>query len=1254
MHFKPFLSSIIISLLFLFTSVLASQATDEQVRIVTSAEGPNGFTVVLEFQTPTLVAGRDVNGNAKLRVDLPGAIPDFESEGPALPTVCKLVAVPDGHTVSMRISDLQEIRYDVERVISRDDMPVRTLHSTTQPPAVMVGEAGWMRWQRVVPVVIHPAQYITAEHQLACAQRMEIEFEFVPDGSYLGTTPDRDRYQSQAFEDFFKAMLLNYNTSGAILPGGRVIQRGSYLIITDDRLAPYAEEFAECKRRKGFNVVIEPLYVQNETTREEIKDYIQDAYDNWERPPEFVLLLGDVEWGNMHLPTFYIDAPAGQETDPTDIPYVLLEGDDYFMDAFIGRISCDSPNPGTLQRALARYIKHELHIADIAENNPGAFHRATLFGGNYGQSGRPISSPVETCRWLGERLRNRGFDVEEFYYEKPGDDLNPDPIVESINRSVNIVAYRGWADATGPHYPRFHKDDLERLTNYPLLPIMTFFVCNTGDFDNNLHTECFGEYSITRGTMNTPEGALVFYGPSDLHTKTVYNNPMLGGFYFSLLYRNQRVFGPLTLAAKMDMWRSFPHKRNIGNDIEFYTHVYNILGDPEVNVYLDPPFNMNVELDIGHQGQLSVGDTYMQFTVSNERSGNPIRGAMVNLRKTDEVEISVLTDTDGVALVPVQLGSEGELEITVIAFQAAPYMETIQVQAAQRNVGFAEVTVSNQQDDDRLLTGEPVDLTVTLRNTGNATVSGITAELSCVLNGVEIEVNEADFENIPAGETSVANSPYTVILDHTIPSAEYVPLQLDITDSQDNNYRSLFRLPISTGIVQYRSYAFADEFIDPGETSDLIITVCNAGSADLSGLYADIRCYDNSIEIADGEAVFGDIAAGETGDCSGNPFQIRVMDNVADGRQVQLIPHFYDANDRLVNSMPFNIVIGEVGIDDPIGPDAYGYYAYEDIDDRDRYDEAPEFEWIELDPEHDGIQGAEHHSLRDDSTFVMELPFNFIFYGDEYDSIAICSNGWISFEASMTYYNFRNWGIPSPLGPHTMIAPMWEDLVGEAYGEDHRHNLNIFTYYDEENGRFIIEWSRVYARTNIDHLQTFELILYNPELERYQTRTGDGIILFQYLNAAIVDLNETNYATVGIQDWLHLRGLEITYANLYHPAAAELAAERAIKFTTGPPDAYLPDKNDATLQPITFGLEEPYPNPFNSSVKINYNLTNSGLVQLALWDTNGRMVKDLISGNAVRGRNSITLNAGTLPSSIYIIRLEAKGMTSQKKLILLQ
>lgn len=1216
------------------------------------AENPDGFQVKLSFPAGELSVMEDTESGVRLRLDLPGSITDLESDGPALPVYTRMVAVPPGYRTIARVVRQEVVNYEAESVLPRDNnaRSIRKISETPELPMIEVGDPIWVRWLRVVPVVVRPSRYDAENHSIAMAENLVLNFEFVPDNKPCGPAPDPERYWSQAFEDFFTGMLLNPGGLPKVIPGGHVVRRGSYLILTNEALAAYTAPLVEWKERKGFNVVVNPIYRDGIST-DEIKAYIQNAYDTWDRPPEFVLIIGDVNAPNMRFPAYRSQNPGRDEWDVTDLPYVLLEGDDYFPDAFIGRISTDSPTSTVTRNVIQRILNHEKQTYRPAEGSRmyedylSGFHKATIFGGNFADGGNPIMSPVETCQWLAERLREIDWDVEEFYYRGQQDDTrDAGPIIESMNnRHPNIFCYRGWADANGPHYPQFHIPDLVDLSNGPLLPVFTFFVCNTGDFGNNNVNPCFGEYVISMGDRNRPVGALAFFGPSDLHTKTLFNNPMLAGYYNAFLYRGQRTLGPLTLFAKTELWRGFPDLRGPGGYVDFYFHVYNILGDPEVNLFFDAP----ELLDVSYPEEFSIGDTHIPFRVL--ANGQPVANAMVNLQKGDETDVSVLTDFNGIANVPVVFATEGDVNITVIGFQKVPYLSTMNVVSPEMMIGLSGVEVSNEFGDDRMVVGTPVEFTVTLRNFGQSAVNGVTATLSSELNAVTIQSANASFGNIAVGGTAVSDNPYRIMIEPRVESWVPFPFYLNIEDGSGNTWTAQFRISATSAVIKYQGSSFVGGIIQPGETGDFVVTVVNIGHLDVGELRAEIYSFDESVEMVDGEANFPALASQSIGNNADDPFQILVKDETVTGRHVALRAYFYDAQDRLVDQIYFNFTVGDPGVRDPLGPDGYGYYAYENIDDERYGDLVPEYNWIELDG-----NGSELHRLKDDAVFVMDLPFTFKYYGQDYNRVSICSNGWLSLgETEAWMYNFRNWGIPSPLGPHCLVAPFWEDLVGKMQESGVRDSLNILTRYDAQQGRFIVQWNEAIARTSVEDVtETFQAILFDPAM--YETPTGDGEIMFQYLDVEIVDRNEGNFATVGFEDYNHFRGLELTYSNHYPVTIAEFEPGRAIRITTNPPDPFLLVGEKDISAPLVFALDEPYPNPFNSSTTINFSLMEAGKIKVGLWDLNGRFVRDLASGQYTAGRHSFTFNAGTLASGLYLVKLEATGETAQRKLLLLR
>lgn len=1203
------------------------------------SESGASITIDVTIPTPTVkVLDREGAGKA-LSVEIPGVLPDYDQNGVISPSITKLVQVPPGKTVAVTINHRDFTDYDAGTYVPRDAMERVVRDTDAQFPLIEVGKPGWLRSIRVVPIIIRPVSYDPESNKIQVVDQAEVKLDFVSDGTTVASEPSGERYWSQAFEDYYQANVLNY-TPRNILPGGQMVARGSYVVITDDTLSKSSlDMFSAWKKDKGFNFVVWNWW-RPAVTAQQIRDSLQVAYDTWSRPPEFFLILGDVNYRDMHIPAFMIRNINTNEDNVTDLPYSLLAGDDYFPDIFVGRISADTPSNTIALNGLTRSVKHEMNIGSF---QPARFHRATLFAGNYA-AGANILSPVETCIWLQDRLTERGWNVEGFYWRNGEDNQLPAPIVRSINRGVNIVAYRGWGDANGTHYPQFYRGNFESLTNAPLLPIFTFFVCNTGDYGNEYVNPCFGEAAIQRGSINTPKGALGFLGPSDLHTSTPYNNALFAGYYYSLLYQKQRVMGALALSSKMELWRVNPLIRGVGDWVHFYFGVYNTLADPEVSVFLDPP----TQLRVTHPQNLYQGESNFRITV-RDTTGAGVKGALVHLRNPGALDVSILTDADGEALIPISLASTDSVRLTVIGFQLAPYRAVIPVSEPQAWIGFASASVTNNQNG--LVAGTPLEVAVSLKNFGVSAANGVVATLTSPVPEVTIQAGPVAFGTINAGATVAGQTRFPVSLDPAMEYRTEVPFVLDIRDDAGHQYPALFRLKVVSNAMAFRGVTVEDVGADMHATRAVAPILHNDGAIAVAGLTARISSFDGSIVIDDSVATFGDVAANDFGNCTNDPFHVSFQQGTTVGRQIPLRMQLFDGQNREIGRLYFNITAGNRTIADPVGPDGYGYFAYDDGDAA--YASHPAFNWIELDPHFGGaVQGAGLMALKDDSTSGIALPFPFKFYGQEFRSVSVCSNGWMSFE-NTDAWDFFNWPLPSPLGPHAIVAPYWDDLVGQRIAGG-RDSLRIYYKSLTNPNRFVVEWSRVVARNGVDQdvTETFEVVLFDPA--ETATHTGDGNILFQYLQAQNVDNGFANYASAGIEDWHHGRGLGLTFASMYSPGCDTLRNNRAILITTNPPDGFEPTNPEEVSAPVEFGIREAWPNPFNSRTSISYGLLESGEFKLALFDLTGREVALIDAGSAPAGWRSATLDAGSLPSGLYMVKLSVQGRTSERKIVLLK
>ena len=88
--------------------------------------------------------------------------------------------------------------------------------------------------------------------------------------------------------------------------------------------------------------------------------------------------------------------------------------------------------------------------------------------------------------------------------------------------------------------------------------------------------------------------------------------------------------------------------------------------------------------------------------------------------------------------------------------------------------------------------------------------------------------------------------------------------------------------------------------------------------------------------------------------------------------------------------------------------------------------------------------------------------------------------------------------------------------------------------------------------------------------------------------------------------------------------------------------------------PEEFGLSQNFPNPFNPSTTINYQLQVPCSVLIDVYDINGKLVATLINGQIEAGYHSVTWNAEHFASGVYIVRLKAGDFMSTQKILLMK
>jgi hypothetical protein len=96
------------------------------------------------------------------------------------------------------------------------------------------------------------------------------------------------------------------------------------------------------------------------------------------------------------------------------------------------------------------------------------------------------------------------------------------------------------------------------------------------------------------------------------------------------------------------------------------------------------------------------------------------------------------------------------------------------------------------------------------------------------------------------------------------------------------------------------------------------------------------------------------------------------------------------------------------------------------------------------------------------------------------------------------------------------------------------------------------------------------------------------------------------------------------------------------------------DVGESASLPKEFALENAYPNPFNPSTTLRYQVPRAGHVQMVVYNLMGQEVARLVNQQVQPGTYAATFDASALSSGLYFIRMQADGFNAVQKVMLMK
>ncbi|MFZ5564474.1 MAG: C25 family cysteine peptidase [Thermodesulfobacteriota bacterium] len=682
---------------------------------VLSTLDSNPSRLVVDIQIPGIYMTEVSHQGVRYHdISIPGGGHATNVGKPSLPTLGRYVALPRGAKASVKVVDArfkEMTGYNVAP--AQDPLPESGsgVARVFKKDATAYGQRGFsparivelespvtIRGCRTALLRVFPVQFNPAEQTIRVYSHVTVQVSFEGGDRRFVEKRWRSKSTTPVFENLFLNNPVELDTeAGAETGSGSVMSRSAtdeqsfFLIISPPELVSAANKLANWKRAQGVSTEVRTTDQAGSTTAE-IKAFIQEAYDTWPVPPDYVLLMGDVEF----IPTNRGDGCG------TDLYYATVDGTDFFPDLSIGRLSVD-----TLDQALKRVddiIGYELSppTQESFYQNAAivAYFQDSDFNGTADR--RFVQSAEDMAIFFSDPAYLDAYDVDRIYYTDsratplrwnddnwnfgttgvlsgaPGEDMpayllrsgglawdgDAADISAAVNNGRFLVAYRGHGQTTRWDSVTYTTADVSALANADLLPVVFSVTCLSGKFDmesSGINIPCFSE-----SWERNPDGGAVGILAASETSYSGYNDHFFWGWMEALWPEEFPAQDPpsgtpfdppaLEMGPMLNYGKYYgATKYSEGDDtLQLEFELFHWFGDPTMRLWTGVPQDFTVSgfaIDAG-SGGLEITMDQAGAVICVSRNGT-ILGKAVSSGGTDRVACDPPLEADDAVLVVV-------------------------------------------------------------------------------------------------------------------------------------------------------------------------------------------------------------------------------------------------------------------------------------------------------------------------------------------------------------------------------------------------------------------------------------------------------------------------------------------------------------------------------------------------------------------------------------------------------------------------
>lgn len=461
---------------------------------------------------------------------------------------------------------------------------------------------------------------------------------------------------SPVFNKIYSRRFINYKNVRSRYP--EVADGDRMIVICPTEYMDAMKPFITWKNMKGIKTTMHEFPGTIGSSISNIEDFIQEKYDD--EGITYVILVGDYE----DVPSLI--ASMNGENKPSDPSYILLNGNDKYPDAFIGRFSASNPqHVAIMVDKVLKYEKEPDPSSDWYEKGIGIAS----------SEGNP-----KDYEWMDdfrEVMMNYNYTKVDQVYQGKG--ASASQVTTGVNEGRSWINYMGHGNTTGWSTSSFKNSHVASLNNAYKLPVVISVACLSGNFKG---TTCFAEAWTQKADG---KGAIIFMGASISQSWTppqIAQKEMV-----KLLCEDKYISaGAIIYNGEMAMLDD-------GNDRGTFKS-WTLFGDPSLMVTTKKPVSMTVD----HPESVGSGTQKVKVTAPD--------GARVCLY-SESMEIQAADFVSGGSVeLEINVTGKDPVYVTVTNRNTVPYFGEMSV----GSTGSIKVKEPNNGDD-VLTTGETYEIT---------------------------------------------------------------------------------------------------------------------------------------------------------------------------------------------------------------------------------------------------------------------------------------------------------------------------------------------------------------------------------------------------------------------------------------------------------------------------------------------------------------------------------------------------------------